>query len=256
LKQIIFSALEGFPLIHPGDDLAGLIFQSLKDNKVQIVDGDILVLAQKIVSKAEGRYKNLSQVQPGKPALELGKITGKDPRFIELVLGDSKSILRAKNNTLIVEHRLGFVCANAGIDHSNVDGEGANAEDWVLMLPENPDRSARLIRNSLEEKTGHKLGVVIIDSHGRAWRMGIAGVAIGFSGVPGLVDMRGHKDLFGYELKVTQIAAVDELAASASLLMGQADESLPVIHVHGFPYPLRESRLNELIRPIEQDLFR
>jgi len=256
LKQIIFSALEGFPLIHPGDDLAGLIFQFLKDNKVQIVDGDILVLAQKIVSKAEGRYKNLSQVQPGMPALELGKITGKDPRFIELVLGDSKSILRAKNNTLIVEHRLGFVCANAGIDHSNVAGDGDKNEEWILMLPENPDASAREIQKKLEEKRGAHLGVMIIDSHGRAWREGVVGVAIGLAGMPGVVDMRGKSDLFGYKLKITTIGVADELAAAASLVMGQANEATPIVHVRGFPYPLREGSLKELLRLKGQDLFR
>jgi coenzyme F420-0:L-glutamate ligase/coenzyme F420-1:gamma-L-glutamate ligase len=175
---------------------------------------------------------------------------------VQLVLQESRSVLRAKSGTLIVEHRLGFICANAGIDHSNVDGQGHNSEDSVLLLPENPDLSAKLIRERMEKESGTQVGVMIIDSHGRSWRMGIVGVTIGFSGIPGLVDMRGHKDLFGYELKVTQVAAADELAASASLLMGQADESLPVIHVRGFPYPLRESSFRELIRPSDQDLFR
>ncbi|HMN60075.1 MAG TPA: coenzyme F420-0:L-glutamate ligase, partial [Anaerolinea sp.] len=182
--------------------------------------------------------------------------TEKDARFIELVLRESASVLRMRQGTIIVEHRLGFVCANAGIDHSNVRGEWGNADDWVLLLPENPDQSAERIRQEIREKTGLDVGVMIIDSHGRAWRMGTVGVAIGLSGVPGLVDMRGKPDMFGYQLRVTLIAAADELAAAASLVMGQADERIPVVLVRGFPYTLRESSLRELIRPKEMDLFR
>jgi coenzyme F420-0:L-glutamate ligase/coenzyme F420-1:gamma-L-glutamate ligase len=256
LKRLQLTALEGFPLVQPGDDLTGLISSSLSQNNLDLQSGDILVIAQKIVSKAEGRYRNLHEVAPSENARKLSRMTGKDPCFVQLVLQESRSVLRAKSGTLIVEHRLGFICANAGIDHSNVDGQGHNSEDSVLLLPENPDLSAKLIRERMEKESGTQVGVMIIDSHGRSWRMGIVGVTIGFSGIPGLVDMRGHKDLFGYELKVTQVAAADELAASASLLMGQADESLPVIHVRGFPYPLRESSFRELIRPSDQDLFR
>jgi coenzyme F420-0:L-glutamate ligase/coenzyme F420-1:gamma-L-glutamate ligase len=161
-----------------------------------------------------------------------------------------------RSGTLIAEHKLGFVCANAGIDHSNVQSLGGNSDDWVLLLPENPDESARRIREELEKESGKKIGILIIDSHGRAWRMGAVGVAIGLSGIPALVDMRGKPDLFGYQLRVTLVAAADELAAAASLLMGQADEFTPVIHVRGFPYPLRESTVQELIRPKDLDLFR
>jgi coenzyme F420-0:L-glutamate ligase/coenzyme F420-1:gamma-L-glutamate ligase len=256
LKQIVLSGLEGFPMVQPGDDLSDLIFHSLLKNRIELMDSDILVLAQKIVSKAEGRYRDLNNVIPGEKALELSIVTGKDPRFLELVLSESKSVVRAKTGTLIVEHRLGFICANAGIDHSNVDTELPDQQDLVLLLPSDPDKSSSRIRREIENRTGKKLGVMIIDSHGRSWRMGVVGVAIGFSGIPGLVDMRGRKDLFGFELKVTQIAAADELAASASLLMGQADESRPVIHARGFPYALRKSSMNEIIRPFDQDLFR
>jgi coenzyme F420-0:L-glutamate ligase/coenzyme F420-1:gamma-L-glutamate ligase len=256
LKQIVLSGLEGFPMVRPGDNISDLIYHSLLKNQVEIKDNDILVLAQKIVSKAEGRYRDLNNVIPGERAQELSNVTGKDPRFLELVLSESKSVLRAKPGTLIVEHRLGFICANAGIDHSNVDTESHDQQDRVLLLPSDPDKSSSLIRWEIKNKTGKNIGVMIIDSHGRSWRMGVVGVAIGFSGVPGLVDMRGKKDLFGFELKVTQIAAADELAASASLLMGQADESRPVIHARGFPYALRKSSMNEMIRPLDQDLFR
>jgi coenzyme F420-0:L-glutamate ligase/coenzyme F420-1:gamma-L-glutamate ligase len=248
-------------MIRPGDNLARLIWEAIPATGLEIQDGDIFVLAQKIVSKSEGRLVDLSTVIPSQRALDLGARIEKDPRLLELVLQESKEVLRTRPGTIIVEHRLGFVCANAGIDHSNVAGEGGltaagSIEDWVLLLPENPDASASAIRQQLEQACGKRLGVMIIDSHGRAWRVGTVGVAIGLSGLPGLVDMRGWRDLFGYTLRITQVGAADELAATASLVMGQAAEGTPVIHVRGFPYPLREGALSELIRPREQDLFR
>jgi coenzyme F420-0:L-glutamate ligase/coenzyme F420-1:gamma-L-glutamate ligase len=164
---------------------------------------------------------------------------------------------------IIVEHRLGFVCANAGIDHSNVrppadlvETKGRSDDDWVLLLPENPDASAASLRAQLEAETDTCLGVMIIDSHGRAWRMGTVGVCIGLSGLPALEDLRGKSDLFGYQLRVTEVGVADELAAAASLMMGQVAEGTPIVHVRGFPYPLREAKLSELIRPKEKDLFR
>jgi coenzyme F420-0:L-glutamate ligase/coenzyme F420-1:gamma-L-glutamate ligase len=165
-------------------------------------------------------------------------------------------VLRVRPGTIIVEHRCGFVCANAGIDHSNVSGSWGNPEDWVLLLPEDPDKSAQGIREALENKSGVHLGVLIIDSHGRAWRMGTVGVTIGLSGLPGLIDLRGERDLFGYRLRITQVAAADELAAAAALIMGEASEGIPLAHVRGFPYRLRDGTLMELIRPQDQDLFR
>jgi coenzyme F420-0:L-glutamate ligase/coenzyme F420-1:gamma-L-glutamate ligase len=226
------------------------------DAKITLQDGDILVLAQKIVSKVEDRWVNLNTIHPSSKANELGNQIQKDPRIIELILRESNNIIRTRVGTIIVEHRLGFICANAGIDHSNVVGEGKLKEEWVLLLPEKPDESAQMIRKKLEAKSGAKLGVMIIDSHGRAWREGVVGVAIGLSGLPGLIDMRGKSDLFGYTLKITTIGAADELAAAASLVMGQADEATPIIHVRGFPYPLRDGNLKELLRPKEEDLFR
>jgi coenzyme F420-0:L-glutamate ligase/coenzyme F420-1:gamma-L-glutamate ligase len=253
---LILSPLPDFPFVQPGDDLAQQIQTSLEKAKLTPQDGDIFVLAQKIVSKAENRQVSLASVHPSGKAIQLAKEVDKDPRFVELVLQESRSVLRKRFNTLIVEHRLGFVCANAGIDHSNVRGPSGNPEDWVLLLPKDPDESAKYIREKLEEIYRVRLGVLIIDSHGRAWRMGVVGTTIGVSGLPALVDMRGKPDLFGYHLRITQIAAADELAAAASLVMGQADERRPVVHVRGFPYPLRESNLHELIRPEDQDLFR
>ncbi len=253
---LIITPIYGLPIFSKGDNLTAYLLQAIKDNNIDLLNGDILVIAQKIISKVEGRLINLSEVVPSDKAVEIAHIVEKDPRFVECVLGESKKIIRCRPGILIVEHNLGFICANAGIDHSNVKGPYGQNEDWVLLLPKNPDRSAENIRNEMEEKTNVKLGVLIIDSHGRAWRMGIVGTTIGVSGIPGLVDKRGEVDLFGYKLKVTQIAAADELAAAASLMMGQAAEGVPAVHVRGFPYPLRNSYLSELIRPENQDLFR
>jgi len=253
---LTLTAVQNIPMIQPGDNLAEIVFQSLQKSDIHLEDNDILVFAQKIVSKAENRLVNLTQVDASPEAVELAQKVDKDPRFVELVLRESKSVLRARPGLLIVEHRHGFVCANAGIDHSNVRGSWGNPEDWVLLLPEDPDSSAEHLRQEIEKASGVKLGVLIIDSHGRAWRNGTVGITIGLSQVPGIVDMRGKPDLFGYHLRVTLIAAADELAAAASLVMGQADERLPLVHVRGFPYLLRESRLQELFRPKELDMFR
>lgn len=253
--QITFTAIDGIPIIKSGDDLGCIIHSKCVDLKLQVNNGDVFVLAQKIVSKAEGRLVDLRSVSPGRKAKVIAKKTLKDPRLIELILSESTRILRVRKGLIIVEHRNGFVCANAGIDHSN-SIDGADADNFVLLLPENPDLSAKRIREQLEKLFNIKTGVLIIDSHGRAWRNGTVGTAIGISGLPGLVDLRGKSDLFGYKLKATLVGAADELAAGASLLMGQASESMPCILVRGFPYQLRESTLNELIRPKELDLFR
>ena len=266
--MLTLTPLNGIPLIRQGDNLADIIVTALEETTIHLQDGDILVIAQKIVSKAEGRMVNLKTIKPSQKALDLARQTEKDPRVIELILGESKEILRIRPGAIIVEHKLGFVCANAGIDHSNVsplpegiipEGEDSlrgGAEDWVLLLPENPDCSAAKIRQKLETATGAKIGLLVIDSHGRAWRNGTVGAAIGISGMPGLVDLRGRPDLFDFRLRITQVGAADELAAAASLVMGQAAEGRPVVHVRGFPYPLREGSLEELLRPKNQDLFR
>lgn len=256
MTTLSITPLEGIPLVKPGDDLPSLIKQALDQSQRELKDGDILVLAQKIVSKAEDRLVNLCEVEPSERAIELAEKVQKDPRFVEMVLRESIRVVRHRPGTLIVEHRQGFICANAGIDHSNVQGPWGKSEDWVLLLPEDSDQSAQRIREKLEKMYRVHVGVMIIDSHGRAWRMGTVGVAIGFAGLPGLVDLRGTSDLFGYKLQVTQVAAADELAAAASLMMGQAAEASPVVVVRGFPYPLREGHLSELIRPVDQDLFR
>jgi coenzyme F420-0:L-glutamate ligase/coenzyme F420-1:gamma-L-glutamate ligase len=256
MNNLVLTPLPNVPMVQSGDNLVAIILDGLKNAGISLQDGDVLVIAQKIVSKAEGRWVNLATVRPSQRAQELGEALEKDPRMVELVLRESNQILRTRVGTMIVEHKLGFVCANAGIDHSNVAGEGNRDEEFVLLLPENPDRSAQVIRQALEQRDGVRIGVLIIDSHGRAWREGVVGVAIGLAGMPGLVDMRGKRDLFGYNLRITTIGAADELAAAASLVMGQADEATPIVHVRGFPYELREGSLGELIRPKELDLFR
>ena len=256
VNKLEFIALTDFPEVSNGDSIEEFIIKMISKIDISVDDGDIFIIAQKIVSKAEGRLRDLKLVQPSIEAKRLSEITGKDERIVELILNESNSVLRAVKNVIIVEHRLGFICANAGIDHSNISINERKTSDFVLLLPENPDKSSNKIRLSLQNKYKKKIGVLIIDSHGRAWRNGTTGFTIGLSGVPGLVDMRGMKDRAGFVLHNTIIAVADELAAGASLIMGEAREGTPVVLVKGFPYGLRESSLNELIRPIENDLFR
>ncbi len=255
-KQLIFTALPGLPLIEAGDDLVRLILEGMQKAELEIENGDVFILAQKIVSKSEGRLTYLPDVEPSSEALQLAEETGKDPRILEVILAESHSILRQREGLIVVEHRLGFVCANAGVDRSNVRGEYGEDEDWVLLLPEDPERSAHELKDELERTSGKQLAVLIIDSHGRAWRMGTAGVCIGAAGFPALLDLRGEPDLFDVTLKSTEVGLADEIASGASALMGQADEGRPVIHLRGLPYPLRDGSCKEIIRPKEQDLFR
>jgi coenzyme F420-0:L-glutamate ligase/coenzyme F420-1:gamma-L-glutamate ligase len=262
VSPLTLTPIQHIPFIRHGDDLADIVVDALDKNKITLEDNDVLVYAQKIVSKAEGRLIDLANVTASPRAHELAEETEKDPRLVELILHESNAILRTRPGTIIVEHKLGFVCANAGIDHSNVappppEAEGPGVrEEWVLLLPTNPDRSAEVLRQTIRLKTGKRVGILIIDSHGRAWRNGTVGMAIGIAGLPGLQDLRGTSDLFGFTLQITQVGVADELAAAASLIMGQASEGTPVVHVRGFPYPLREASLQELLRPREQDLFR
>lgn len=253
---LTITPLKSIPMVKAGDSLPKIILSGLAATGITLESGDIFVIAQKIISKSENRSVKLSSVSVSKRALELGEDIQKDPRLVELILQESKEVVRKRPGAIIVEHNLGFVCANAGIDHSNVEGDGTDPDDWVLLLPKNPDHSAEVIRKELEEVCGGEIGVLIIDSHGRAWRNGIIGTTIGVSGIPAVTDMRGQPDLLGYRLKITQIGTADELAAAASLMMGQAAEGTPIIHVRGFPYSLRESSLSELIRSKETDLFR
>jgi coenzyme F420-0:L-glutamate ligase/coenzyme F420-1:gamma-L-glutamate ligase len=247
-------ALSGLPLIKAGDDLVELIASSLKQNGVEPRAQDVLVVAQKIVSKAEGRMVDLATIKPSAQAIALAADVDKDPRLVEVILSESVRVVRARRNVLIVEHRLGFVMANAGVDQSNVGP--ADGGQRVLLLPENPDRSAAALRDGLAALIGTDLAVVINDSFGRAWRQGTAGVAIGIAGLPALIDLRGRPDLFGRTLEVSVIGFADEVAAAASLVMGQADEAAPVALIRGLRWSAPESTAASLIRPSNEDLFR
>jgi coenzyme F420-0:L-glutamate ligase/coenzyme F420-1:gamma-L-glutamate ligase len=245
--------LRGIPLIQTGDDLAQLILQALDTARHTLQPCDVLVLAQKIVSKAEGRGVDLRSVVPSERAIHYAEAVGKDARLIELILSESTEVVRHRPGVLIVAHRLGFVMANAGIDISNV---GPEDEQQALLLPLDPDRSCRQIRERLRERTGVDVAVLMIDSIGRAWRNGTVGTAIGVSGLPALLDLRGQPDLFGRALQSTEIGLADEVAAAASLVMGQAGEGSPVVLARGVPYARREAQITELIRPKTLDLFR
>jgi coenzyme F420-0:L-glutamate ligase/coenzyme F420-1:gamma-L-glutamate ligase len=253
-RRMILTALAGIPTIQAGDDLASLIAVAISGANLVLEDGDVLVLAQKIVSKAEARSVRLADVVVSPRAVELAALTSKDPRVVELILRESVEVMRCRPGLIIVEHRSGLVMANAGIDASNVDG--TEGDERVLLLPEDSDLSASRLREGLRRLVGRDIGIVIADSFGRAWRNGTVGTAIGLAGPPGLWDMRGLPDRNGRVLKATEVGIADELAAAASLLMGQADESLPVVHVRGFPLAFRTSSMKELIRDRNIDLFR
>lgn len=241
--------LENIPLIKEGDSLAEIILRALKEKDIALEDTDIVVVTEKIVAKAEGRLVSLSSIKPSRKALELAKITGKDPRLVELILRESREILRVGNNFIIVETKQGFICANAGIDQSNV------TPGMAKLLPENPDKRAAKIKKGLEDATGKKLGVLIVDSFGRPFRRGSVGVALGASGVKALWDRRGEKDLYGRELQVTRVAIVDCLASAAALLLGDAREKVPVVVIKGLNL-VGNGKAAELLRPKDEDVFR
>jgi coenzyme F420-0:L-glutamate ligase / coenzyme F420-1:gamma-L-glutamate ligase len=252
--RVTMTGLAGVPLVQPGDDLGAIAAAAFAANGVAPEEGDVLVVAQKIVSKAEGRYVDIATVQPSERAIALAAELDKDPRFVEVVLSESKRVVRHRPGLLIVEHRLGFVMANAGIDHSNIGVEAGS--ERVLLLPVDPDGSAHALRQYLIGAFGVGLGVIISDSFGRPWRKGTVGVAIGAAGLPALVDLRGHPDLFGRELLVTETGFADEIAAAAGLLMGQADEAVPMVLVRGLAWSAPDRPAGFLIRPAEHDLFR
>lgn len=242
-------------MIEPGDDLLTIILDCLEEADCELEDGDILVIAQKVVSKAEGRITRLSDVLPSKEAEELAAFTHKDPYLVEVILQESNELVRMRENLLIVEQKLGFVCANAAVDRSNVS-PGESGERLVTRLPLDPDGTARRIRARVTELTGKDIAVIINDTHGRPFRNGAVGVAIGMAGIKPVTDLRGRKDLFGYKLRTTTVGTVDEVASAASLLMGQADEGRPVILLRGVPYDKAEGSAKDLLRPIDEDVFR
>jgi coenzyme F420-0:L-glutamate ligase/coenzyme F420-1:gamma-L-glutamate ligase len=247
--------IAGVPMVEPGDDLGQLIAQALAAAEVSLMDGDIVCLAQKIVSKAEGQLVALADVTPSAQAIELAEKTLKDPRMVELILSESSEVMRHKPGVLIMRHKLGLVGAHAGIDQSNVDHSGG---EQALLLPKDPDASARQVRDDLAASSGANIGVIITDSQNRPWRMGTTGVAIGCAGFTVLEDYRGGTDVFGRELKVTLINRADAIAGAATLVMGETTEKIPLAIVRGFPVDADTSEQNAAIinRPIEEDLFR
>jgi coenzyme F420-0:L-glutamate ligase / coenzyme F420-1:gamma-L-glutamate ligase len=249
-----FTALAGVPLIKPGDDLATIILAALAASGEKLRDGDVLILAQKVVSKAQGRSVQLGSVVPSQRAEQLARDVNKDPRLVELILRESTEVVRHRRDVLIVAHRLGFIIANAGIDFSNI--EQGRGDDTALLLPHDPDRTSAELRTALFERTGTDVAIIINDSHGRAFRNGTVGTAIGASGLPALADLRGQPDLYGRSLHGSEVALADEIAAAASLLMGQAGEGRPIVLARGIPMSRRAGSAAELVRERKIDLFR
>ncbi len=251
-SSLTIHPLKNMPLIEAGDDLADLIVDALQDAGIEPVDGDILVLAQKIVSKAEGRQVLLAAINPSAEAVKLARETDKDPRLVELILRESSAVIRTAPGVIIVRHRLGIVSANAGIDQSNINHAKG---DSALLLPENPDRSALQLREALQQEFGKSLGVIVSDSMNRPWRLGTVGYAIGSAGVTVLEDRRGDTDIFGRELQVTMSNLADAIATAAMLVMGETSERVPAALVRGLPVADCTQAARDSIRPVAEDLF-
>ncbi|GAB5489999.1 MAG: coenzyme F420-0:L-glutamate ligase [Phototrophicaceae bacterium] len=246
------QAISGVPMVQAGDDLPKLILDALKNSDMSLETGDILVIASKIVSKSEGRIVALADVSPSEEAIRVALEVDKDPRIVELVLAESEAISRQRKGVLVTEHRLGFVSANSGLDASNVDDTNAN----VLLLPINPDESAQKIHKALESATGQKIAIVITDTHGRPFRLGNTGVAIGIAGMQALWDRRGERDLFGREMMATILGYGDLVASTAHLVMGEGAEGLPLVLIRGLKFPQGEGKASDLNRPRDMDMYR
>ncbi len=253
MTGITLYALPGIPDVEPGDDVASLILNALERVDLVLRDGDVVVVTHKIVSKAEGRVVDLPSVVPSPEAERLAVSSGKDPRLMELILQESRGVVRQRKGVLIMETCHGWICANAGLDRSNV---AASQAECVLLLPIDPDASASCIRERLREATGADMAVIITDTYGRPWRLGTVNFAIGVAGMLPLVDLRGRMDMFGYKLRTTTVARADELAAASGLITGQAAERLPVVLIRGATYPRGEGQAVDLQRAPEKDLFR
>jgi coenzyme F420-0:L-glutamate ligase / coenzyme F420-1:gamma-L-glutamate ligase len=253
-SHLTITALTGVPLVKAGDDLAAVALAAYSATGLAPEDGDVLVVAQKIVSKAEDRAVDVATVEPSPQAVALAAEVEKDPRLVEIILSESRRIVRHRPNLVIAEHRNGWVMANAGIDHSNV--ALADGVDRVLLLPVDPDASAEALRQRLIDTTGKRIAIIISDSFGRPFRRGTVGIALGAAGLPAVIDWRGHPDLFGRKLEVTETGFADEIAAAASLVQGQADEGTPIVLVRGLTWSAPNAPAAALVRPAEHDLFR
>jgi coenzyme F420-0:L-glutamate ligase/coenzyme F420-1:gamma-L-glutamate ligase len=250
LPELRILGLPGIPIVTPGMDLAALIQQAATTASLPLQAGDILVVTQKVVSKAEGHLIHLKDVSPSPLAQNFARQWGKDPRHVEVVLQQSRRIVKMDRGVLITETHHGFTCANAGVDQSNIEGA-----EVVAVLPPDPDASARAIRQALRERLGFEVAVIISDTFGRPWRHGLVNIAIGLSGIEAIKDYTGQLDAQGYELRVTALAIADELAAAAELVMNKLD-NVPVAVIRGYEYPRGEGSLAQLIRAAERDLFR
>ncbi len=253
-NRLTLLALPGIPLVESGDDLCDLIAGGLERMGEELHDGDVLVIAQKIVSKSEGRYADLDTVEPSAEAVALAGKTEKDPRLVELILSESRAVLRHRENVIIVEHRLGFVLANAGIDQSNVAPN--NDGRRVLLLPIDPDGTCTRLRDEIAARFSKDVSVVINDSVGRAWRVGTVGIALGAAGLEAVVDLRGQSDLYGRQLAVSIVGLGDELAAAATIVQGEGDEGLPVVLIRGLDRVSEGESGATLVRDAAEDLFR
>jgi len=253
-KRLEFFALEDLPMVQHGDDVAAIIIAGLERAVTRLENQDVVIIAQKIISKAEGRLFVLDDVKVSDDAIKLARETEKDPRVVELILQESKRIVRSRPGLIIAEHRLGFIMANSGIDMSNTGGP--SGKECALLLPIDSDASADAIKQNLDRHFGVEVGVIVNDSFGRPWRHGTMGVAIGAAGLPSIIDLRGEPDLYGRELLVSISGFADEIAAGASLLMGQGNEGRPVVIAKGLQWQAASANVAEMIRPAEGDLFR
>ena len=255
ISKLEVSALNHVPSIKKGDDIAEIILKSLHKDSLQLKDNDIVVIAQKIISKAEGCLVDLESIAASSESIQIAERTDKDPRLVELIIQESKEIIRIEKGVIIAEHRLGHILANAGIDQSNIDHK--LGKETVLLLPKNPNRSAKKIKEQIENQTSKTIGVIITDSMGRPWRLGTIGHAIGSSGVKTIVDLRQKgTDLFDRKLQTTVIGLADQIASAATLIMGESNEGKPIVLVKGIDMPSDSDTVDDLIRPKEEDLFR
>ncbi len=253
-QSLSLSTIPRIPLIEPNDDLANIIFHALSSSGHKIENNDIIVVAQKIISKAEGRTVDLTTIKPSEKAIKLAEEINKDPRQIELVLSESNEIIAIKPGVIIVEHHSGVILANAGIDHSNVDN--SDNKEIVCLLPKDSNESARRLKKEIENLCDKQIGIIITDSIGRPWRKGTTGVALGSAGIETIRDLRGDKDMFGCELLVSETADADSLASAACLLMGEGDNATPVILIRGYETVISDQDTNQLLRPKDEDMFR
>src|SRR5260221_1355685 len=250
MNSISIIPILGIPQIRPGDDLTALMLDAMDKEKISVQNGDVLVLCQKVVSKAEGAVLDLKTIEPSPFSRQIAGMWEKDPRMVEVVLRESGRIVRMKNGVIITETKHGWVCANAGVDASNSYGE-----DIVILLPKDPDASARRLRDAVQTRRNATIAVIITDTFGRPWRDGLVEFALGVAGIDPLLDLRGQSDLQGRELHHTVVAVADELAAAAGLLM-EKDAALPAVLIRGYRYAQVESDSKKLMRPAEADLFR